>query len=150
MSRPNLTCSYEDCSKAYSNLFNLNRHIESFHLGLKKFFCIVCGKGLSTKQNMREHMFIHEGTKPYACEFPSCQEAFRQLSQLKMHQNMHKALEKYFDRKVETDLIKLGVFAKALSEVKIDKTFEMNSNEFEVPKIFQITKDLNLDEIQFC
>ena len=110
----------------------------------------MCGKGLSTKQNMREHMFIHEGTKPYVCRFPSCQEAFRQLSQLKMHQNMHKELQKYFDRKIEKDLIKLEVFGKALGEVKIDETFEMISNEFEVPEIFQIKKDLNLDRIQFC
>ena len=87
-------CKFQGCEKKYSNSFNLKRHIESFHQGIKKFYCQLCNKGLSSKQNFREHSFIHSNVKPYKCNYSWCKEAFRQLSQLNLHQNMHIEVQK--------------------------------------------------------
>lgn len=87
-------CTVGGCLKMYSNAFNLKRHIESFHMHIKKFFCSICNKGLSSKQNLREHNNIHLGVKPYICKYRRCTEAFRQASQLTLHQNMHAEVDR--------------------------------------------------------
>ena len=94
MEHSEFKCSIDNCNKNYSNPFNLKRHIESFHHGIKKFFCEICNKGLSSKQNLREHLNIHQGTKPYKCTYKGCKNAYRQASQLTLHQGMHLQVEK--------------------------------------------------------
>ena len=53
-------CPYDDCEKILSSKFNLQRHIDTCHLRIKRFECEVCFKRFASKQNLREHEFIHE------------------------------------------------------------------------------------------
>ena len=135
-----LTCMHEDCFKTYSNPFNLKRHIESFHQGIKKFFCGICGKGLSSKQNMREHSFIHQGTKPYTCTFPNCPEAFRQLSQLKMHRAFHSEVSKFIKRNSSEPLIDLSSFPILLSKIDLNECADAKNKDFELPAMNLLKK----------
>ena len=80
-------CPYEGCGKAYSAQVNLKRHVECIHLRLKNFCCHFCNKQLSSKQNFREHLYIHTGEKPFECKI--CGEIFRQGSQLSQHKKVH-------------------------------------------------------------
>lgn len=82
-------CTYAGCVKSYCSSFNLKRHVESTHMGIKKFMCDVCGKQLSSKQNYVDHKNLHTGDKPYVCEYPGCDYQFRQLSQYFIHKQMH-------------------------------------------------------------
>lgn len=82
-------CSYTACSKIYSSFVNLKRHMDCIHLRLKDFTCTVCGKRLSSKQNYREHLYIHTGEKPFYCV--RCGLSFRQGSQLSQHKKTHKS-----------------------------------------------------------
>lgn len=82
-------CSYASCCKAYSSLVNLKRHVDCIHLRLKDFTCPVCGKCLSSKQNYREHLYIHTGQRPFFCA--RCGVYFRQGSQLSQHKKTHKS-----------------------------------------------------------
>jgi len=52
-------CPYDDCNKSLSSKFNLQRHIDTCHLRIKRFECEVCFKRFASKQNLREHEFIH-------------------------------------------------------------------------------------------
>jgi len=49
--------------------------------------CPVCGKYFQRKANVRTHMRIHTGDKPYKCEV--CQRTFAVLHSLKSHQRTH-------------------------------------------------------------
>lgn len=53
------------------------------------FKCKYCKKGLSSRQGLREHEYIHSGHKPYKCIEPGCFAQFRQGSQLSIHKRNH-------------------------------------------------------------
>ena len=93
MKEPMFTCSVQGCDKAYCNKFNLKRHIESSHMGLKRFQCQHCCKFLSSRQNLKEHLYTHTGEKPYRCREAGCEMAFRQGSQLSVHKRIHFAIK---------------------------------------------------------
>lgn len=80
-------CPYQGCGKAYSAQVNLKRHVECIHLRVKNFVCHFCSKQLSSKQNFREHLYIHTGEKPFVCAH--CGDTFRQGSQLSQHKKIH-------------------------------------------------------------
>lgn len=52
-------CPYDSCSKTLSSKFNLQRHIDTCHLHIKRFECAVCFKLFASKQNLHEHQYIH-------------------------------------------------------------------------------------------
>lgn len=51
--------------------------------------CPICSKILSSKQNLKQHLNIHTGNKPYKCTFESCQISFKHASQLSNHRILH-------------------------------------------------------------
>jgi hypothetical protein len=53
-------CSYESCDKVFSTKYNLKRHIDTFHLHIRRFTCSECFKDFASKQNLQEHDFIHK------------------------------------------------------------------------------------------
>ena len=81
-------CPIEDCTKNYKSKFTLKKHIEIWHLHRVSFQCRICNKGFVSKQNLREHIFIHQNIKPFRCSF--CGKKFRQSSQLCLHKRSHK------------------------------------------------------------
>ena len=64
--------------------------------------CKFCGKELSSKQNLREHLYIHTNEKPYVCTVPGCDQKFRQGSLLSMHRRIHSEIEKTKSNKTTT------------------------------------------------
>ncbi|CAG0898567.1 unnamed protein product, partial [Cyprideis torosa] len=66
----------------------------------KRFICGVCGKSVSTKQNLQSHEFIHTGEKPFACRI--CGKSFADRSALGRHELIHSG-EKPFACKAQVD-----------------------------------------------
>jgi uncharacterized Zn-finger protein len=80
-------CMAPDCEKTYTSKFNLKRHVEIAHYGIKRFECSVCRGLYSSMQNLKEHVNLHYGLKPFTCVH--CGETFRQASQLSLHKRSH-------------------------------------------------------------
>lgn len=86
--KDSFVCSHQNCKKSYANKSLLKRHMEGFHSSSKKFRCSLCGKGLASSQNLKEHLYIHTGQKPYKCSEPECQVSFRQGTHLSAHKRL--------------------------------------------------------------
>ena len=51
------------------------------------FECLICGKLHIRRHNMRTHVWIHTGHRPYKC--PDCNRAFLSLQGLQQHKKQH-------------------------------------------------------------
>lgn len=80
-------CPISNCEKEYKTKFNLKKHVEMTHLGLKFFICDICNKSLSSQQVLDEHMNKHLGLKPHKCA--TCRKKFRHYSHLALHRKKH-------------------------------------------------------------
>lgn len=86
-------CIVEGCEIECPSSRILRQHVQVFHLNMKKFECPVCKKLLASRQNLKEHSYIHTGEKPYTCQEPCCGAVFRQGT----HLSAHKRLEHSFN-----------------------------------------------------
>lgn len=85
-------CKYPECSRVLSSKYNLNRHVETFHLKLKKFRCQICFKSLSSSQNLKEHMHLHRNTD-FSPELPRSSHVVRDLEIPKLTELVDKSMD---------------------------------------------------------
>lgn len=118
-------CKFAGCTKNYSNKYNLRRHYESNHCKIKRYRCRKCGKYLSSKQNLQEHVYTHTLAKPYVCKEPLCGKTFRQSSQLSHHKKLHQEL--FIQWRKQNEFKELKV--KAIKLTQILKLFPREPKE---------------------
>lgn len=53
-------CTEEGCEHTYTKKAALKKHIETFHLGLKKHQCDVCKKTFAHKHTLTKHAVTHQ------------------------------------------------------------------------------------------
>lgn len=76
----------EYCNVGFSQKCDLRRHV-MIHTGERPWPCEICDKRFQRKTDLAKHMRTHTGEKPYACEF--CDKRVSDKSQLNVHRRLH-------------------------------------------------------------
>ena len=80
-------CHHPSCGKVFLDRNSYRKHIITH--GEKMYICQSCGKRFSLDFNLRTHLRIHTGEKPYVCSYPGCFKRFSQSSNLSAHEKTH-------------------------------------------------------------
>jgi hypothetical protein len=88
------------------------------------FKCRYCERNLSSRQNLKEHLYTHTGERPYECPEPGCGQTFRQGSLLSIHKKIHS--------EVKNCLGKPSI-RKKCSYLKLSDVLNYHRNNFHLP-----------------
>lgn len=87
----------DKCEKDYSSKGSLKRHIDSVHLGIKRYKCPVkmCTYVFDNSTGLKHHLDRHNGVKKFKCTFDKCTSSFISKAELKTHLNRHTGTKKF-------------------------------------------------------
>lgn len=92
------SCNIGDCKKKFGRKGDLATH-QMTHLGKlnprKKHKCEKCDFLAFSSSNLAQHMFTHDGRKPFACDFGACEKRFAHKGNLTRHKNTHFNIRPY-------------------------------------------------------
>ncbi|XP_029307278.1 zinc finger protein 2 homolog [Cottoperca gobio] len=81
-----------ECGRAFNSHSNLRIHL-NVHTGARPYSCSDCGKSFSQSGALKIHRRIHTGERPYSCGF--CDRGFPHLAGVRAHQRTHTGEKPY-------------------------------------------------------
>lgn len=73
------------CEFIFSSKYALNRHVREVHQKQQEYVCVHCSKQFTQQSNLKQHMLIHLGAKPFHCQQEGCKAAFTTKQCLQVH-----------------------------------------------------------------
>ncbi len=83
--RTTLNIDFLQCEMILSSKYALNRHVKEVHQKQQEHVCPKCRKSFTQHSNLKQHMLIHLGVKPFLCQHGQCKSAFTTKQCLQVH-----------------------------------------------------------------
>ncbi|KPJ17060.1 Zinc finger protein 33A [Papilio machaon] len=80
-------CVCHVCGKQFRTPNGLQRHLTETHQRLRRHSCSFCPKNFANTQNLKQHLRIHTGERPFVCSH--CGKRFTQSGSLHVHLKTH-------------------------------------------------------------
>lgn len=81
-----------ECGRVFNSHSNLRVHL-NVHTGARPYVCSDCGKSFSQSGALKIHQRMHTGERPYTCTF--CGRGFPHLAGIRAHQRTHTGEKPY-------------------------------------------------------
>ncbi|GAA6109991.1 zinc finger protein 569 [Tachysurus ichikawai] len=81
-----------ECGRVFNSHSNLRVHL-NVHTGARPYTCSDCGKSFSQSGALKIHQRVHTGERPYTCSY--CGRGFPHLAGVRAHQRIHTGEKPY-------------------------------------------------------
>ena len=75
------------CGKTFNSPTFLRNHEDRHHKKIKHFFCEYCSMAFIAAWELKKHLRVHTGERPYDCN--DCDKKFRFIDNLNVHRRVH-------------------------------------------------------------